>query len=254
MPFGLKALPLAASLVICAALPARADTVPPFVSAAIAAPNRPAADRERDALRHPDALVVFAGIAPGERVADIMPGKGYFTRIFSNVVGPRGHVYAIIPSELAKVAPKIPEAMKALTADPAFSNVTSLIMPTTDIAAPEKLDVAWTSNNYHDVYGFFGAAQAAALDAAVFKALRPGGTFIVIDHVAKPGTSDTAAKTLHRIDPQTVKAQVLAAGFQLVAESPALQNPADTHEERVFAPDIKGHTDQFVFRFRKPLP
>lgn len=254
MPSGQKALPLAAALIISAALPARARMVPPFVSAAIAAPDRPAADRERDALRHPDALVAFAGIVPGERVADIMPGKGYFTRIFSNVVGPRGHVYAIIPSELATVAPAIPEAMKALTADPAFPNVTSLIVPTADIAAPEKLDVAWTSDNYHDVYGFFGPAESAAMDAAVFKALKPGGTFIVIDHVAKPGTSDTAAKTLHRIDPQTVKAQVLAAGFMLVAESPLLQNPADAHTEKVFAPDIRGHTDQFVFRFRKPLP
>lgn len=254
MAFRNNALPLAAALVIGAALPASAGTTPPFVSAAIASPDRPPEDRARDAMRHPDALVVFAGIVPGERVADIMPGKGYFTRIFSNVVGPRGHVYAIIPSELAKVAPKIPEAMKALTADPAFPNVTSLIVPTAEIAAPEKLDVAWTSDNYHDVYGFFGAPESAAMDAAVFKALKPGGTFIVIDHVASAGTSETAAKTLHRIDPQTVKAQVTQAGFQLVAESPLLRNPADTHAEKVFAPDIRGHTDQFVFKFRKPLP
>jgi predicted methyltransferase len=254
MAFGFHALPLAAALFLGAAMPALAENVPPFVSAAITSPDRPTADRERDALRHPDALVAFASIGPGQKVADIMPGKGYFTRIFSNVVGPSGHVYAIIPSELAKVAPKIPEAMKALTADPAFPNVTSLIVPTAEIAAPEKLDVAWTSDNYHDLYGFFGPAEATAMDAAVFKALKPGGTFIVIDHVAKPGASDTAPKTLHRIDPQTVKAQVLAAGFTLVAESPLLQNPADTHDEKVFAPDIRGHTDQFVFKFRKPLP
>jgi predicted methyltransferase len=222
------------------------------IAAALAAPDRPRADTDRDALRHPAALVAFAGIRPGDRVGDIMPGTGYFTRIFSNVVGPKGHVYAIIPTELAHVAPKIPAAMKALAADPAFANVTPITVPSASIAAPEKLDVAWTSNNYHDLYGFFGADKAAAFDTAVFNALKPGGIFIVIDHVANAGASATAPKTLHRIDPATVKAQVEAAGFKFVSESPALQNASDTHALKVFDPAIKGRTDQFAFKFRKP--
>lgn len=225
---------------------------PDSIAAAIAAPDRPKADTDRDAQRHPAALIAFAGIKPGDHIADLMPGRGYFTRIFSNLVGTSGHVYAIVPAELAQVAPKIPEAMKALAADPAFANVTSLVMPTAQITAPEKLDLAWTSQNYHDLYGFFGAAQAAQFDAAVFKALKPGGAFIVIDHVAPAGTSETSPKTLHRIDPETVKAQVLAAGFVLEAQSDLLRNPADPHTAKVFAPEIRGHTDQFVFRFRKP--
>jgi predicted methyltransferase len=222
------------------------------VAAAVSAPDRPKADTDRDALRHPAALIEFAGIKPGDTVADIMPGKGYFTRIFSNLVGPSGHVYAIVPAELAQMAPKIPDAAKALAADPAYKNVSVLIVPTAKIAAPVKLDVAWTSDNYHDVYGFFGADQAAKLDAAVFSALKPGGVFIVVDHVAAAGTSDSAPKTLHRIDPATVKAQVLAAGFRFDGASSVLSNPADTHADKVFAPSIRGKTDQFVFKFSKP--
>ena len=231
-----------------------AAAAPAYISAAISSPDRPPADVARDAARKPEALIVFAGIKPGERVADIMPGQGYFTRIFSNLVGAKGRVFAIVPSELLQVAPKAADGVKALAADPAFANVTVLIQPTAEISAPAPLDVAWTSDNYHDLYGFFGADKAAAFDAAVFKALKPGGVFIVIDHVAKAGTSDVSPKTLHRIDPQTVKAQLVAAGFKFEGESPILRNEADTHDLKVFAPEIRGHTDQFVFKFRKPAP
>ncbi len=249
----MKAMPLLLAFAT-AAVPAatRAAALPAYAVAAVAASDRPAADTARDALRHPAELVAFAGIKPGDQVADIMPGTGYFTRIFANAVGPKGAVYAIVPSELAKVAPKIPEAMKALAADPAFPNVKTLVMPAASTAAPVPLDVAWTSNNYHDLYGFFGAAEAAAFDAAVFKALKPGGVFIVIDHVAPPGSAGADAATLHRIDPETVKAQVLAAGFKLTAESPILANPSDPHTAKVFDPAIRGRTDQFVFKFTKP--
>jgi predicted methyltransferase len=249
----MKATPLILAFVT-ATLPvaARAAALPAYAIAAVAAPDRPAADKARDALRHPAELVAFAGIKPGDQVADIMPGLGYFTRIFANAVGPKGAVYAIVPSELAKVAPKIPEAMKALAADSAFPNVKTMVMPTASIAAPVLLDVAWTSDNYHDLYGFFGAAQAAAFDAAVFKALKPGGVFIVIDHVAPAGSAGADATTLHRIDPETVKAQVLAAGFTLTAVSPVLANPADPHTAKVFDPAVRGRTDQFVFKFTKP--
>jgi len=242
LAFAIAAVPVAA----------RAAALPAYAVAAVAAPDRPAADTARDALRHPAELVAFAGIKPGDQVADIMPGKGYFTRIFANAVGPKGAVYAIVPSELAKVAPKIPEAMKALAADPAFPNIKTMVMPAAATTAPVPLDVAWTSDNYHDLYGFFGAAQAAAFDAAVFKALKPGGVFIVIDHIAPRGSAGADATTLHRIDPETVKAQVLAAGFKLTAESSILANASDSHTAKVFDPAIRGHTDQFVFKFTKP--
>ncbi len=245
--------PIGVALAFAGVATSRADAPPPAILAAVAADDRPAADEARDALRHPAELIAFAGIKAGDQVADVMPGGGYFTRIFSNVVGPSGHVYAIIPAELAHLVPKNVVAIKAIAAQKAFANVTLLVVPTASIAAPRALDFAWTSNNYHDVYGFFGAAQAAAMDAAIFKALKPGGAFIVIDHVAKPGTDSTSPTKLHRIDPQTVKAQILAAGFKLEAESPVLANPNDSHDQPVFAPAIRGRTDQFVFRFRKPV-
>jgi predicted methyltransferase len=231
------------------------------IAAAVASPDRPAADVARDGLRKPAALLAFSGIKPGDRVADLMPGQGYFTRLFSKVVGPRGRVYAIVPTELAQAMPKAVDMAKAVPAGRGYGNVSVLVLPTASIKAPEPLDLAWTSDNYHDLYAFFGPQQAQAFDKAVYAALKPGGVFVVIDHVAgaglpqgvPPGIDRTVwLKHLHRIDPAIVKAQVLAAGFRLEAESNVLANPADDHVQPIFLPAIKGRTDQFVFRFRKP--
>lgn len=235
-----------------------------YVTNALADSTRPAADKQLDDERKPAALIAFAGIKPGDKVADVMPGAGYFTRIFSKVVGAKGHVYAIVPeSYAAKAPPERLKSIRALVADPAYSDNTSLdIRPydRLDVGAP--LDVVWTSQNYHDVYGAVrvfsvsgstGPEQAAKLDAAVFKALKPGGVFIVVDHAAQQGSGGRDANTLHRIDPATVIAQAKAAGFVLEAKSDLLSNPQDSHDKPIFAPEIKGHTDKFVLKFRKPL-
>ena len=248
--FAVKTTSLLAVLILAA--PAMAQTAPPAIQAAVASPDRPEADTARDANRHPAALLAFAGVRPGDSVADFMPGTGYFTRILSHAVGKQGHVYAITPSELATVMPKLPSAIEALAKQPAYGNVTPLVQPTAHTGQGERFDVVWTDDNYHDMYGFFGAKSAAPAEAWIFASLTPGGVCGVIDHVGLPGSSDTAPTTLHRIDPATVKAQVMAAGFVLEAQSDLLRNPADSHTEKVFAPDIKGHTDQFVFKFRKP--
>ncbi len=228
--------------------------LPGYIQAAISSPARPQTDSVRDMARKPGDLIALAGVKPGDRVGDLMPGQGYFTRLFSLAVGSTGHVYALVPSELAAVAPKIPDAMKTLSADPAYKNVTLLVAPTAQTRAPEKLDLVWTSQNYHDVYGFFGPKAAASMDAAIYQLLKPGGVFMVIDHVAVPGSSATSPATLHRIDPDTVKQQVIAAGFKLEAVSDVLRNPNDTHRAKVFDPAIRGRTDQFIFKFRKPGP
>ena len=225
---------------------------PPYAVAAIASADRPPADVARDGSRKPGALVTFATPKPSDQIADIMPGGGYFTRTFSHVVGPGGHVYAMIPAELAQVGPKAVDGAKALAGEPSFSNVTVLVQPTAALATPQPLDVAWTSDNYHDLYGFFGANQPACFDVAVFKMLKPVGVSIAIDHAAAAGAGGDRAKTLHRIDPAIVKAQVLAAGFIPQAESSILANPDDPHSAAVFSPAIRRHTDQFVLRFRKP--
>ena len=219
--------------------------------AAPAAASRPADDIARDAARKPAEMVAFAGIRPGDTVADIIPGGGYFTRVFAQAVGPGGHVYAIVPAELVQRSPKAADAVNAIAAEPGYGNVTVKVAPISNLAPAGSLDVAWTSQNYHDIYNN-GPANAAAFAAAAFAALKPGGTFLVLDHAAAPGTEDVAAKPLHRIDPEKVKAQVLAAGFTFAGTSRALANPADTHDKPVFDPAIRGHTDQFVLKFRKP--
>lgn len=240
---------------VCAVVgPLHADAGHPGaqIAAAVASSDRPLADSSLDALRKPAELLAFSGIKPGDVVADIMPGKGYFTRMFSKLAGPKGKVFAVVPAEFLSKMPKAADELNALAAQRSFANVAVVATPISRLAVPQAVDVAWTSQNYHDLYGFFGADQAAAFDRAVFAMLRPGGTFIVSDHSALPGTSATSPTTVHRIDEATVKAQVLAAGFVLVGTSDVLRNPADPRTAAVFAPEIRGHTDQFMLKFRKP--
>jgi predicted methyltransferase len=244
-------------------LHAQTMSTPAYVTDAVADASRPATDKQVDNNRMPAALVTFAGIKPGDNVADVMPGGGYFTRIFSKVVGAKGHVYAVIPEAMAaKVPPEKFKSIHALVADPAYSGNTTLeIRPYDRLDVGMPLDVVWTSQNYHDVYGAVsvfsvsgstGPEQAAKLDAAAFKALKPGGVFIVVDHAAAPGSGGRDASTLHRIDPAIVIAQAKAAGFELEGTSDVLRNPQDGHDKSVFDPAIKGHTDKFVLKFRKP--
>ena len=222
------------------------------IAAALAAPDRTKADTEHDADRKPGVMVAFAGIKPGDKVGDLIPGRGYFTRIFSHVVGAKGHVFAIVPAEFIEKNPKGGDAVKALAAEPVITNVSVVVTPSGDLAVGAPLDVVFTAQNYHDVYGYFGADKAAAMNAAVFKMLKPGGRYVIEDHAA-PGLTDRAVITkVHRIDQATVKAQVIAAGFKFDGESIVLHNAADTHDKSVFDPALRGHTDQFVMAFHKP--
>lgn len=241
---------LVATAAICAA-PLAAQQVPAPIAAAVASPDRPAADKERDAARKPAELMVFAGVKAGDKVADFMPGGGYVTRLFSKIVGESGKVYALVPGEIAERVPRVVEASKAIAADPKFANVT-VATPSGGIMLPEPIDLFWTSENYHDVYNGSGPEAASQLVTGVFKALKPGGVFIVTDHAAKPGTSQADATPLHRIDPALVKAQAQAAGFVLEGESTVIANPADPHDKPVFDASIRGKTDQFALKFRKP--
>jgi len=244
---------IALPVLLMAAPAAFAQAPSPAVTDAVASPDRPQADSSRDANRKPAELITWAGVKPGDKVADFWPGGGYFTRIFSKVVGARGKVYSVVPSELVTRRATAGDGIKAIAADPKFSNVVEVETPSTTFALPESVDLVWTSENYHDVYGGFGGPDVAARFAsAVFKALKPGGVFIVTDHVGLAGSGDTAPKTLHRIDPALVKAQVIAAGFKFESESKAIANPADTHDKAVFDASVRGTTDQFAFKFRKP--
>jgi predicted methyltransferase len=222
---------------------------PANVAAAVADPTRPAADTARDADRKPAEMLTFAEIKPGEKVVDLIPGRGYFTRLFSAAVGPTGTVYQFEPAEFAKTSPPANGSQP----DPARPNVTYLIGPVNAFATPQPVDLVWTSQNYHDLHDSFAKpADLALVNAAIFQALKPGGLYIVLDHAALPGSGLSVTETLHRIDPAAVRAEVEAAGFQFVGESDVLANPNDPHTAKVFDPSIRGHTDQFVFKFRKP--
>ena len=223
------------------------------ITAAVAAKARPDADRTRDADRKPAEVMAFAGIKAGDKVGDIMPGGGYFTRLFSGVVGAKGTVYALAPARAANApanAPDMSAAVKAIAADASYANVKVAPMDVA-IAVPEKVDVMWTSLNYHDFQNRPGE-YLKTFNKWVYDSLKPGGTYIVIDHAAKAGAGKTTTSTLHRIEPAFVKQEVIAAGFQFVAESNVLANPADDHSQVVRETGIRGKTDQFVFKFRKP--
>jgi predicted methyltransferase len=222
------------------------------IAAAIADPGRPAADRERDEARHPDELMAFAQVRPGQRVADYMPGAGYFTRVFAKAVGPGGHVYAVFPEFLAQFDKRDADQVRAIVADPAYANVSFELTPNAEFKGGAGLDLVWTSDNYHDLQFGLSHEQIIALDKAIYAALKPGGRLVVVDHAAVAGAGWRVAGTLHRIDPAAIKADMAQAGFKLDAESGVLRNPKDPHTQVIFDPAIRGHTDQVVLRFRKP--
>jgi predicted methyltransferase len=221
-------------------------------AAAVADSTRPATDSARDVDRKPAETLAFAQVKPGDKVADFVAGGGYFTRLFADVVGPKGHVYAIEPGETRQFTGKAFTELQAYAAT--HPNVT--VSDAAALAAlkfPEKLDLFWISQNYHDLKDkFFGPVDIVAFNQGVFDALKPGGVYIVLDHVAAAGAPADVTETLHRIEPAVVRREVEAAGFKFEAESKILQNPADPHTARVFDASIRGHTDQFIYKFRKP--
>ncbi|HEY7851508.1 MAG TPA: methyltransferase [Caulobacteraceae bacterium] len=229
-----------------------AFALPANISAAIADAGRTQDDRDRDAARKPADMLTFANVRAGQSVVDLLPGGGYFTRLFSVAVGPKGKVYAFIPTEVAKfVKGGLPA--NGSTPDPRHPNVVALVAPIGQFAIPTRVDMVWTSQNYHDLHDpFMGPADIPAFNAAVLRALKPGGLFIVLDHSALPGSGLTATNTIHRIDAAVVKKEVTAAGFVFVGESKVLSNPADPRTALVFDKSIRGHTDQFIYKFRKP--
>ena len=242
-------LPAAAA----AAAPSQAHaSVPAYVQAALNDPARKA-DAADDARRQTAAVMAFAEVKPGQKVLELVPGSGYWTRVFSAIVGPTGHVYTVWPAEMAKYSSKSLDDWRKLAATPHYANVSVLEQPAAQLSVPAKVDLVFTAQNYHDYHDpFMGPVDMAKFDREVFDAVRPGGLFVVIDHAAPAGSGLSDTNTLHRIDPAVVKQEVEAAGFVFDGASDALHNPADPLDIKVFDKSIRGHTDQFIYRFRKP--
>jgi predicted methyltransferase len=222
----------------------------PWIAAAVAHPGRPAADTARDAARKPAEVLAFAGIRPGQQVLDAIPGGGYFTRLLAEAVGPTGKVYAYVPTELVGKYESDTLAKGLAAAHP---NVEYASDPLAQATPTPIVDVLFTAQNYHDFHtAYFAGSDIGAINRALYSVVRPGGAFVIIDHAAQAGSGLRDVNTLHRIDPEAVKREVTAAGFVLEAESQALRNPADPRTANVFDPAIRGRTDQFMLRFRKP--
>src|ERR1700733_11342760 len=203
------------SAAVCSA--GRGDTMPltrAIVEGARLAPPRPDDQVKLDATRKPAISVLFSQAKAGDRIADLMSGNGYFTRILSQVVGPAGHVYAYIPSEqIAHCSPQEIAGTQAIARDSSYRNVSLLTGSLTDFRLPKALDLIWMSQSYHDLHdSFLGPANVAVLNKAIFEALKPGGVFLVIDHVAEAGSGLRDTETLHRIDPVRMMREIEGAG------------------------------------------
>jgi predicted methyltransferase len=215
------------------------------MKAALASPDRPAKDKERDAARKPIETVQFAGIKTGQTVLEVIAVGGWFTEVLSAAVGPTGKVYAQNPTFFTG-RPGFAEAEKAQ--DDRLKNVTPIHGDLPDPNLKGKADVALTAQNLHDIYNSQGEDAAVALFKGVYEDLKPGGTFIVIDHVGIAGQDN---KMFHRIQLSQAKEVLTKAGFKIDAESDLLKNPKDDHTKGVRDPSVQGHTDQFMIRAKK---
>jgi predicted methyltransferase len=193
-------------------------------------------------------VIAFIAVKKGDQVADIVGNR--LTASLAQAVGPTGKVYAIETAQVAKLHPELLESIKSLAA-----RSPNIVVSAEPVASPlpSGLDAVVIRQNYHDLYDkHMAPVNVAAFNKGVFAALKPGGIYVVLDHAALAGSGIGATEALHRIDPARVKMDVLAAGFILDAESSILANPRDDHAKSVFDPSVRGHTDQFLYRFKKP--
>ena len=238
MPLILAALIGTAALTPLGAKPDAAQ------AAQLASAERPDADKVRDADRKPGAVLAFAGIKPGMKVIELAPGGGYYTRVLSLALGQKGTLYP----RGARISPAVEEWAKS------HPNTRPALSSADGLAVPEAVNVVWTTLNYHDFKNAKVGDRnlAEVTNAQAFAALKPGGVYIVSDHAAAVGAPADVTSTLHRIDEASVIREVEAAGFKLEAKSALLAHPADDHTQKVFEGAVRGKTDQFLLKFRKP--
>ncbi len=273
---------MVAGTICCTGAAAHAASVPSYIAKAVADPTRPEVQRVRDPNRLPAEVIAFAGVKPGDKVGEIFPAAGYFTQLFCRVVGAEGsiHTVSFLPARpLAAPGSTPPAGPQAGAAPPPSAaprpapppplptscNVKAQTMAASEFAFPPGLDLVWTSENTHDFHtAISGKPDMKKFNQAVFDSLKPGGIYLVEDYRAQTGSGARDVETLHRIDPELVKQEVLAVGFVLVGESNLLRNPADpltvdarenprtgslrTNE----AENLHGKTDRFILKFRKP--
>lgn len=243
---------------------ALARSAPVDYAAIVASRGRTEADLAADPLRQPVDMLSFAGIRPGMAVVEMMPGGGYFSRLFAPALGEKGRLVFYVPEEMAgnRFAPldgarKLQDALSApptsgeTLAGPAVSVASYPMAGPVPADMAERFDVVWTSRNYHDFHNLPGFDGRTA-NAMMMDLLKPGGVYIVLDHAAPDGSGAAMTGTTHRIDADLVRREVESAGFLYDASSAVLKNPEDDRTGSVYSGPMKGRTDQFVMRFRKP--
>jgi len=224
------------------------------MSEAVTAPGRPDSATALDESRKPAEVLGFLGLKPGMKAADLMTGGGYWAEIMARAIGEKGHVTAFEPQQFYGDTTKTEwEALLARQ-----KGIDLAVYPFEHFAAkPGSFDFAITNLSYHDLYNQsekfkIGPTDPAAFVKTLYNAMKPGGVVGVIDHVGLPGDMKMTTGTLHRIDPAVVKADFEKAGFVLEGSSDMLANPDDDHSKNVFDPSIRGKTDRFLMKFRKP--
>lgn len=212
------------------------------------ASTRPREDLDRDADRKPQAVMDFFEVESGDRVVELMAGGGYYVHLLAERVGGEGKVWAHnSPFVLERFAEKLIAARMAM---PGLDNVERLDTPLDAPELPSDLDAVFLVLFFHDTY--WQEVDRAKMLTAIYEALEPGGVFGVVDHHAEAGSKDRDVKKLHRIDAAFARKEIEAAGFVLDAESDVLEVSTDNRKTNVFAPKMRGKTDRFVYRFRKP--
>jgi predicted methyltransferase len=246
--------PATPSTSAASAAPAAAtQEVPKEVRAVVDAPDRDEADKKLDAGRHPAELLAFAGVKPGMRVAEIVAAGGYTTELLARAVGPTGKVFGQNTAVILEKFAEKPWA--ARLAKPVNANVAKVTRDLEDPLPPEatNLDVVLDVLFYHDT--FWLKVDRAKMNAAIFKALKPGGAYVIVDHTAKKGAGASDVQTLHRIEESTVREEIERAGFKLAASADFLRNPNDARDWSASpgaAAEKRGTSDRFVLRFVKP--
>jgi predicted methyltransferase len=246
--FGLVALTMLMSGAAFSGAALADDGKAPDYQAIVAAPDRSEADRQTDQRREPAKMLAFTGVKEGMKVLDMEANAGYSTELMARAVGPTGKVWAQDPAAIIErfVKDKFDNRAK----NPAMQNVVHVIREFDDPIPPDvsNLDMITFFFAYHDVT--YMPVDRAKMNAKMFAALKPGGLLIIADHSAKQGEGTTVAKTLHRIEEATLKQEIEAAGFKLVAEGDFLHHPEDPREDKVFKPAVP--VDEFVLKYQKP--
>ena len=235
------------TFVAIVAAPVAAKPITRIIAKAVANPARPADFRSADEIRKPAETLAFSGVKPGMTVGEFYPGGGYFTMMLSDVVGPKGHVYGLENQGWKGAAAADKERLGK------WANVTIDSQPFGTVRFPKPLDLAWVTQNYHDLkIAEYGKVDTIAFDRAVYKALKPGGIYFILDHQGPAGMTDEQIAKVHRINRDVVVKEVTSVGFKLVAEGKFLRRPGDDHTKSIFDKSIRGHTDQYALRFVKP--